>query len=60
MSRTITSDDGGKFFTVEEIETLLAFENINITVFLTLDTINILNENALMELGEMLTAMNKD
>jgi len=49
----------GEFFTKSEIETLLTFNNMTIPMFLTLDDINILNESALLELGQMLTEMNR-
>jgi len=54
-----TPEDSGKFFTKSEIESLVTLDNMTILMFLTLDDINILNENALLELGQMLTEMNR-
>jgi hypothetical protein len=59
VSKTITPKENGSFFTEPEIDVLLNFNNMFILVFLTLDNINILNEKALLELGEMLTEMDK-
>ena len=59
MPQTKTPKDNGEFFTKSEIEALLTFNHMTIPMFLTLDDINILNESALLELGEMLTEINK-
>ena len=59
MPKAKTPEDSGKFFTKSEIETLVTLDNMTILMFLTLDDINILNENALLELGQMLTEMNR-
>jgi len=54
-----TPEDSGRFFTKPEIENLVTFDDMTIPVFLTLDDINILNERALLELGEMLMEMDR-
>ena len=59
VSKTKTPEDDGKFFTKSEIEALLTFDNMTVLMFITLDNINILNEKALLELGEMLMEMDK-
>ena len=59
MPKAKMPKDNGSFFTTPEIEALLTFDNMSILMFLTLDDVNILNENALLELGQMLTEMNK-
>ena len=59
MLKGQTPKDGGRFFTKPEIETLLVFDNLTIIMFLTLDDINMLDENALLELGHMLTNISK-
>ncbi len=46
-----------RFFTLQEIEYLVQPDNIKILMFLTLDNINLLDETALLELGNMLTKM---
>jgi hypothetical protein len=57
VSKTKTPEDNGRFFTNPEIESLLNLYNMTILMFLTLDNINILNEKALLELGEMMMEM---
>ena len=59
MPKVKTPKDSGRFFTKPEIETLVTFDNMTILMFLTLDDVSILNENALLELDQMLTKMNK-
>lgn len=59
MLKAKTPGDSGRFFTGAEIETLLSLESMTIPMFLTLDDINILNEKALLELGEMLMQMDR-
>lgn len=47
------------FFTRGEIEKLTRFENIHILMMVKLDDISLLDEMALIELGETLMSMNK-
>ncbi|MDQ3797947.1 MAG: hypothetical protein M3384_00715 [Acidobacteriota bacterium] len=47
------------FFTSGEIETLTRFDSLHILMFMQLDDISLLDETALIELGETLMMMNK-
>jgi hypothetical protein len=47
------------FFTRREIEALTRFENFHILMLVRLDDISLLDEMALIELGETLMQMNK-
>ena len=48
-----TSKDSNNFFTPKEIEKLIRLDNLTILMFLTLDNVNLLDEMALMEVGEI-------
>ena len=54
-----TDGDASKFFTRAEIEELTRLNNFQILMFMSLDDITMLDEMALIELGETLMSMNK-
>lgn len=54
-----TSAHDQKFFTPGEIEKLTSFKNARILMFMNLDDVNLLDETALILLGETLISLNK-
>jgi tRNA G26 N,N-dimethylase Trm1 len=59
VSREKSHRETQNFFTPREIEKLTRLENLHILMFMRLDDISLLDEMALIELGETLIMMNK-
>jgi hypothetical protein len=59
VSKEKTNGKAQKFFSHEEIEKITKFDDFHILMFLSLDDINLLDEMALIELGETLIRLNK-
>lgn len=61
VSKEKTNGNGkaSKFFTRAEIEKLIRLDDFQILMFMSLDDITLLDEMALIELGETLTKMHK-
>lgn len=51
-------EDNHKFFTPAEIENLAAFEDTRILMFMNLDDLALLDETALIQLGETIIGLN--
>ncbi|HEX8736603.1 MAG TPA: hypothetical protein VF721_14830 [Pyrinomonadaceae bacterium] len=59
ISREKTRSAAQNFFTRKEIESLTRFDNVHILMLMKLDDISLLDEMALIELGETIMSMNK-
>ena len=59
ISREKSHRENQIFFTPKDIEKLTRFDNFHILMFMRLDDISLLDEMALIELGETIMSMNK-